>query len=134
MVEKLVLKRKDWQAMRQHVNRRAPLEACGLLAGKHKQVELRLGIDNAERSPVRYRMEPRAQWRAFLRFEASGLELVGIYHSHPNGPDRPSATDIANSLYPVVQIIWFRVAGTWQAGGFSIDAGKVVKIPLEVIE
>jgi proteasome lid subunit RPN8/RPN11 len=133
MSEKLILRRTHWQAMRRHVSRRAPLEACGLLAGKNERVESTLGIRNSDRSPVRFRMEPRAQWRAFQRIEAAGLDLVGIYHSHPNGPDVPSPTDIAESMYPVVQIIWFREDGDWRARGFKIEGGKVTEISLELL-
>jgi len=134
MAEKLKLGRKVWQAMRRHVNRRLPQEACGLLAGENDLVERSLGIPNADRSPVRFRMEPRAQWRAFQSIESAGLELVGIYHSHPNGPDHPSPTDIAETMYPVAQIVWFQVAGEWQAHGFKIEEGKVVEITLEYIQ
>ena len=133
MAEKLMLRRTTWQAMRRHVNRRAPQEACGLLAGNNGRVEISLGIRNAEQSAVRFRMEARAQWRAFERIEAAGMELVAIYHSHPNGPDHPSQTDIAESMYPVAQIIWVRVDGEWQARGFQIEGGKVAEITLELI-
>ncbi len=77
-------------------------------------------------------MEPRAQWRAFQRIEAAGLELEGIYHSHPKGPERPSRADIAENMYPVAQIIWFRENGSWQARGYTIEAGKVREIALEL--
>jgi proteasome lid subunit RPN8/RPN11 len=132
MPGKIILTEKVWKAMRRAVNRGAPLEACGLLAGKNDRVERTLGVHNAERSPVRFRMEPRAQWRAFQRIEAAGLELVGIYHSHPNGPDRPSPTDIAQSMYPVTQVIWFRVNSEWRARGFQIEGGNVIEITLEI--
>lgn len=131
MTEKLILRRNHWQAMRRHVSRRSPQEACGLLVGKNEHVEITLGIHNAERSAVRFRMEPRAQWRAFQRIEAAGLELVGIYHSHPNGPDHPSPTDIAESMYPVTQIIWVQVDGEWRVRGFQIEGGKATEISLE---
>ena len=134
MTEKLVLTRKTRQAMRRHVSHRAPLEACGLLAGKNERVEITLGIHNTERSAVRFRMEPRAQWRAFQRIEAAGLDLVGIYHSHPNGPDHPSPRDVAESMYPVTQIIWVRVDAVWQPHGFQIEGGKVIEIPIEFIK
>ena len=134
MTKKLVLSRNHWLAMRRHVSRRAPLEACGLLAGKNDRVEVIFGIRNVDRSPVCYRMEPKAQWRAFQRIEAAGLDLVGIYHSHPNGPDHPSPRDVAESMYPVTQIIWVRVDEVWHAHGFRIDGGKVIEIPIEFIK
>jgi len=134
MAKKLVLSREHWRAMRRHVSRRRPLEACGLLAGKNNRVERTLGIWNEESSAVRFRMEPRAQWRAFQLMEAAGLDLVGIYHSHPNGPEGPSPTDISEALYPVVQIIWFRVNGRWQSRAYSIQGEAVAEVTLEFID
>jgi proteasome lid subunit RPN8/RPN11 len=133
MVEKLILTHTQWQAMRRHVSRRFPLEACGLLVGKGERVEQTIGIPNAEHSPVRFRMEPGAQWRAFQRMEAAGLDLVGIYHSHPNGPDRPSETDIAEWLYQVVQVIWYRAGGRWQGRAYRIESRKVIEVNLEKV-
>jgi proteasome lid subunit RPN8/RPN11 len=134
MNSKLILTRKTWQAMRRHVSRCAPLEACGLLCGNKERVERSQGIPNAEKSPVRYRMEARAQWHAFQRIEADRLELIGIYHSHPNGPDQLSPTDVAEAMYSVAQIIWFRENGKWRARGYSIESGSPVEIPLEFTE
>jgi len=131
MVKKLILPRNVWQAMRRHVSRRAPFEACGLLAGDRDRVVRTLGVPNVEKSLVRFHMEPRAQWRAFQGIEAAGLEVVGIYHSHPNGPDHLSPTDIAENMYPVPQIIWFRVDDKWQVRGFQIEKGEVSEIALE---
>jgi proteasome lid subunit RPN8/RPN11 len=131
MADKLILTREVWQGMQRHVRSRLPLEACGLLVGKQSRVELRLGIPNMERSERRFRMEPRAMWRAFQRIEAAGLELVGIYHSHPRGPDHPSATDIAENLYPVAQLIWSRGTGRWRGRAYRIESGKTTEISLE---
>jgi len=132
MTKVLNLPRTTWQAMRRHVRRNAPLEACGLLAGRDGRVELVMGIPNSARSPVRYRMEPRAQWRAFNKIEQAGLELLGIYHSHPDGPESPSATDIQEACYAVVQIIWFTRNESWQACGFWIEAGQVAEVTLQI--
>ena len=132
-MESLSLTPGVWQAMRRQVSRLAPLEACGLLAGINRRVEMSIGVRNADQSPVRFHMEPLEQWRAFQRIESAGLELLGIYHSHPNGPDRPSPTDIAEAMYPVVQIIWYRQEGKWRARGFRIEAVKVREVALELV-
>jgi len=121
MAGKLILSQKVMKAMRSQVNRLAPEEACGLR------------VPNAERSPVRYRMEPRAQWSAFQRIEADGLDLVAIYHSHPNGPDHLSPADVSEIMYPVAQIIWFRMNGEWQVRGFQVEGGKTNEIFFEFI-
>jgi proteasome lid subunit RPN8/RPN11 len=132
MIRTLVLPRAAMTTMRHHVQRRTPLEACGLLAGRNGQVELVVGVRNAARSPVRYLMDPRQQWHAFEKIEQLGLELLGIYHSHPNGPAHPSPTDINEALYEAVQVIWWRQEDTWQADGFWIEAGQVSKVRLEI--
>lgn len=120
--------------MRRRVQRLAPLEACGLLAGKYNRVEMNLGVRNIDQSPVRFHMDPKKQWRAFQRIEAAGLELLGIYHSHPDGPELPSEQDIGEAMYSVVQIIWSRRDGKWSARGFWIDSGKVREVTLDLAQ
>ena len=61
----LGLKREHWLIMRTHVQALAPLEACGLLAGKNNSVENVLLIANQARSRVRFRMDPKEQLQAF---------------------------------------------------------------------
>lgn len=132
MADKLILTRRVWQGMQRHVRSCSPLEACGLLAGKQGRAETRLGIPNMERSARRFRMEPRRMWHAFQRIEAAGMELVGIYHSHPLGPDHPSATDIAETMYPVAQVIWSRVSGRWRGRAYVIEGGRAMEIPVKL--
>lgn len=134
LTRELVLPRRLWLAMRRHIRRRAPLEACGLLAGRAGRAELVLGVRNAARSPVRFIMSPRDQWRAFCRIEQLDLELLAIYHSHPHGPRRPSPTDIKESLYPVVQVIWSPQGEDWQADGFWIETGQVSAVTLQIVK
>ena len=133
-MQKLIVPHTAWQAMRRHVSRRVPLEACGLLAGRDGRVEVVIGVRNAARSPVRFLMEPHAQWRAFNKIDQLGLELLGIYHSHPNGPQRPSPTDIQEASYAVVQMIWYPEAENWQASGFWIEAGQVSEVVLQMVK
>lgn len=120
--------------MRRHVAAQAPLEACGLLAGKGNRVEVVLRVRNAERSPVRFRMDPQEQWEAFQWIEAHGLDLVGIFHSHPAGPETASVTDISEAAYEVAYVIWAPTQGRWAARAFWIENGQVNEIPLLIEE
>lgn len=114
-----------------HVDSLAPLEACGLLAGKDSRVESVIGVTNQAQSPVRFVMDPIEQLRAFEWIDSQGLDLLGIYHSHPAGPETVSPTDIADSAYAVVQVILSRVEGSWRARGFWIENGGYYEVPLE---
>ena len=118
--------------MLKHVSKESPLEACGLLAGVHDTVEAVLPVQNAAHSPVRFRMDSQEQYNAFEWIETNGLNLVGIYHSHPKGPLGVSASDIAEAAYAVVNIIWSLEASTWNAQGFWIESGRVSEVSLEL--
>jgi len=129
----LKFKPEHWQAMQQHVASQAPLEACGLLAGKGGRVEAVLMVRNAEQSRVRFRMDAQEQYNAFKWIDDQNLELVGIFHSHPSGPETVSPTDIAEASYEVVHIIWFSKEQIWKARGFWIEKGQVTNVDLQVI-
>jgi proteasome lid subunit RPN8/RPN11 len=128
----LTLSPAQLDAMRRHVASQSPLEACGLLAGNNGVVQAVLAVKNAAASQVRFRMEPRAQLRAFEQIEADGQEILGIFHSHPKGPSVPSPTDIKEAAYPVVHIIWSPVGRKWRARGFWIEDGHAAEVPLNL--
>jgi proteasome lid subunit RPN8/RPN11 len=134
MLSKLTLSQAHWEAMQRHVASQASLEACGLLAGRETQVEAVLPIANAAQSPLRYRMEPMEQIRAFEWIESHSLELLGIYHSHPNGPGDPSASDRREAAYPVVYLIWTQRNGQWGVRGFWIEADMIDQVELEITD
>jgi [CysO sulfur-carrier protein]-S-L-cysteine hydrolase len=131
---RLLLEPGHWQSMRDQVATEAPLEACGLLAGKGERVEQVLRMQNAAKSAVRFRLDPQEQFDVFNAMDERGLELTGIYHSHPRGPSTPSPTDVAESVYPVVNLIWSPGQDGWQVGGFWIEDGQVVQVPIEIVK
>ena len=116
--------------MRAHLEACLPQEGCGLLAGSATIVQDVIPVTNAAQSPVRYRMDPREQLRAFDRIEHRGWELLGIFHSHPLGPAGPSATDVAEAAYETTYIIWTHEHDDWQAAGYWIDKGRISEVKL----
>jgi len=128
----LSLTTSQWEVIHQYVATQAPLEACGLLAGKNGVVEAVLPVENAARSPVRFRMEPHAQLKAFQHIEISGQELLAIFHSHPKGLSIPSHTDMKEAAYPVIHMIWSLQDQKWEARGFWIEDGHAVEVPINV--
>jgi proteasome lid subunit RPN8/RPN11 len=132
MKQQLLLSNQHWRAMLAHVDEQAPLEACGLLAGKNERVEKVILIRNQAQSPARFVMDPYEQLRAFDWIESNGLDLLGIFHSHPAGPETASVTDIAEAAYEVVHLIWSRRDGRWQARGFWIEDGNATEVSLQI--
>ena len=88
-----------------HVRAGLPNEACGLLGGLNSRVCKVYPVENVDHSPVHYTMHPTIQVRTMVAIEEVGWELLSIYHSHPNGPATPSATDVARAYYPEVVYI-----------------------------
>ncbi len=122
-----------WEQMRDDVDRRAPEEACGILAGCGREVQAIYPITNQLHSRLRYLMEPHEQLKAFQLIEAQGWELLAIYHSHPRGPEGPSATDIAEAYYPeAIYLIWSRSQAAWRCRGFRIEKELAHPIELQI--
>jgi proteasome lid subunit RPN8/RPN11 len=129
-MQSLTLTGMHMKQMVAHVNAHAPLEACGLLAGQDSTVESVIEVANQARSAVRFVMDPIGQLKAFEWMESNNLELVGIFHSHPAGPETVSPTDVSEAAYAVANVILARVDDSWRARGFWIEGGTFREISL----
>ena len=77
-----------------------PEEVCGLLAGSHGVAAVLHPGRNVSPTPrVAYELDLETLLKV-TTFEDDGLKLVAIYHSHPQGPESPSPTDIERAAYP----------------------------------
>ena len=120
------------QIMVKHVEAQAPLEACGIVAGKDGQSEHVFLIENILASPVRYQMAPEAQIEAMLMIEEKGWELLAIFHSHPAGPAFPSAIDIAEAAYSeAVYLIFYKDDTSWTCRGFIINGAQIDAVQIK---
>ncbi len=126
----LILPSNLLQEIIRHAVNCLPEEACGLLAGIGVKVEEVIPVENIEHSQVRYRMKPEEQLEAFLHIEEKGWDLLGIYHSHPKGPETPSENDLNEAYYPeAIYVIVSRNIDQWSVRGFTIRERQ----PSEVI-
>src|SRR5258706_10406244 len=134
LISQLTLCPEHRQTMLDHVQRLWPEEACGILAGPGQQVERVYLIENAHHSPTDYYMDPMQQINAMLEIEAAGWDISAIFHSHPSGPARPSATDIDRALYPdAVYLILAPDGGqAWSIQGFEIRDGQARDVPIQI--
>jgi proteasome lid subunit RPN8/RPN11 len=132
-VAKLKLSSSLRDQMLAHVKACYPEEACGILGGLGEEVKLVIAVENELHSRVRFRMRPEQQLRALLNLEQEGLDLIGIWHSHPNGPEFPSPTDMAEATYPeALALIWGRPdhSEAWGLRAFRLDSGGFDEIAI----
>jgi proteasome lid subunit RPN8/RPN11 len=82
-----------------HMEASYPYECCGLLIGttdgqtRVAHTSRKCKNLNTERAHDRYEMDPLCMLQAQREFENGPWDVVGIYHSHPDHPSRPSQTD-----------------------------------------
>ena len=110
----------------------APLETCGLLAGRDGRVTRVLPVPNILRSRVAYRMDGQEFLDAMA---ACDFEPLAIYHSHPQGPPVPSPTDVAESYYPdSIYVIISLAQEPPSVRAFRIVNGLVTKETCQILE
>lgn len=74
----------------------APREGCGLLFGTPTHIKTAEATANLHPEPARhFEIDPAALIAAHKAARTGGPQLIGYFHSHPNGLARPSATDAA---------------------------------------
>ena len=77
-----------------------PEECCGILIGKYednipKVLEIRkMKNVNSESKKTKYSIDTLEILSLEKELEDKELEMIGIYHSHPDHPSRPSETDL----------------------------------------
>lgn len=100
-----------------------PNEACGLLAGIGGQVRMVYALTNVASSPVAYTVDPTEHFRALQHAERAGWDLIGVFHSHPNGPAEPSEVDRRLALAPAWHYVIVGGAGFGELRSFRIRDG-----------
>ncbi len=83
-----------------HARETAPAECCGMLVGTPGTIAAAVRARNLSDSPSRFLIDPADHIRARREARATGLDVVGFYHSHPHSAAEPSPTDIAEASYP----------------------------------
>lgn len=104
-----------------------PLEVCGILGGKDGEVSAIYRMTNTDASNEHFMMDPKEQFSVVKDLRAKGLDMLVVYHSHPETPARPSEEDIRLALTPNVSYIICSVADRDNpvVKSFRINAGQV---------
>jgi proteasome lid subunit RPN8/RPN11 len=120
-----------------------PEECCGLLIGGRnadggvRVTEIAEAV-NVAPPPRRDRFEvdPAVRFAMMRRLRGTAQGIVGHYHSHPDGPARPSAHDAASTYEP--ELIWLIVAvaagKAGEAAAFRYDPVSAVfrRVPISL--
>jgi proteasome lid subunit RPN8/RPN11 len=104
----------EFAAMHRAAEQAYPQEACGLLIGRldaegWQVLEARQVANiNTERAADRFQLDPDAYRRIDRELRGSDREIIGVFHSHPDCPAKPSPTDLASAwegfIYPIIRV------------------------------
>jgi proteasome lid subunit RPN8/RPN11 len=76
-------------------------------------------VHNVLRSSTKFYVSPQELYKVYTDAEEKGLEIVGIFHSHP-ASTYPSPTDLRYmKLNPVIWLILSTI--DWEIGAFKLD-------------
>jgi len=132
-LESVVLAQKEKDKLVTHAISEQPSESCAMLFGKKvgdnwnvKEVFLTQNIDDSQ---TNFTISPEELLKGYQIAEKNQLEVVGIFHSHPNSDAIPSNTDkkfMQNN--PVPWVIFSGVNNDLKA--YLLDS-DVTEIPIK---
>ena len=133
-MECVVLTQKEKDKLVAHAIEQQPNESCAMLLGKKvdndwnvKEVFLTENIDNSQ---TNFTISPEELLRGYQLAEKMQLELVGVFHSHPNSDAIPSSTDKKfMQTNPVPWIIFSGVNNNLKA--YLLDS-NIIEIPIKI--
>lgn len=94
----VALTRDIYEQIIEHARDSYPNECCGIMIGsnmKGKKIIYthRAENTNTDRARDRYIISPTEIFLMDREARSQGLDIIGFYHSHPDHPSAPSATD-----------------------------------------
>jgi proteasome lid subunit RPN8/RPN11 len=95
----------------EHLESGYPNEACGVMLGNAGVITEIAGADNQRTDSARnrYLIDPLMYMKIEREADKRGLDVIGIYHSHPDVAARPSQFDLdhawPNFSYLIVSVV-----------------------------
>ena len=93
----IILSEKDKEELARHAEAEKPYESCAILVGNEtdenwtvKEIVL---TENTTKSEVMFTISPDKEFEVDQKAKESNMEIVCIFHSHPESEAYPSETD-----------------------------------------
>ncbi len=111
-----------------------PNECCGLLEGAREDEAIRVttlhSAANVSPDPLLgFEIDPAVHLRLLRTLRGTGREVVGCYHSHPNGRAAPSDRDRANGCEE--GFVWVIIAVGAQEAVLAFHGPQFDPLPVQ---
>lgn len=132
-MQKIILTESQKKILSNHASNEKPNESCAVLFGsvdsqKTTVKEIFL-TENIDASPINFTISNEQLIKCYKTAEEKKMEVIGIFHSHPNSEAYPSDTD-KKFMYsnPVVWVIYSGITNEFKAYVLESD---IVEVSIE---
>jgi len=132
-LQKIIITESQKKILSNHADNEKPNESCAILFGRIENqktiVEDIFLTKNIDESPINFTISNEQLIKCYKTAEEKKMEVVGIFHSHPNSVAYPSETD-KKFMYsnPVVWVIYSGISDEFRAYVLESD---VLEISIE---
>ncbi|MCJ8306436.1 MAG: M67 family metallopeptidase [Nitrosopumilus sp.] len=115
-MQEIILSQTDKKILSEYSENQKPNESCAILFGKNNQVLDLFLTENIEESPVNFTISNKQLIEGYKVAEEKKMDVIGIFHSHPDSDAYPSNTDKKfMQSNPVVWIIYSGINKNFKA-------------------
>ena len=129
----IILSITNKQELVKYAEAEKPYESCAILTGNENDenwtVKKLFLIENTAKSKVTFTISPDEEFRVDQIAKESNMEIVCIFHSHPESVAQPSETD--KKFMRVNPFPWIIYSGTTkEMNCFILESENVKQIPI----
>ena len=128
-LQKIILSQSIKRILTKHAENEIPNESCAILYGSKENGSEVFLTKNIEESPVNFTISNEQLIQGYKIAEEKKLDVIGIFHSHPNSEAYPSNTDKKfMHSNPVVWIIYSGINKNFKA---FVLKSEIIEIPIQ---
>jgi len=128
-LQKITLSQSIKKILIQHAENENPNESCAILYGNGDTVSDVFLTKNIEESPVNFTISNDQLIKGYKIAEERKLDVIGIFHSHPNSEAYPSSTD--KKFMHSNPVVWIIYSGTNKNFKAYVLESDVLEIPIQ---
>ena len=129
-LQKIILSQSWKKILSEYAEKQKPNESCAILYGKQEEICDVFFTENIENSPTNFTISNKQLIQAYDIAKEKKMDLVSIFHSHPNSDAHPSNTDKKfMQVNPIVWIIYSGLDKKFKA--YIFNEKNTIEIPIK---
>ena len=128
-LQKIIISISDKKLLTEHAENEKPNESCAILFGKGDTVSEIFFTKNIEESPVNFTISNEQLIEGYKIAEEKKIDVIGIFHSHPNSEAYPSNTD--KKFMQSNPVTWVIYSGANKEFRAYLLESEIKEIPIE---